>query len=97
MTFSLPPGSQEIILAIAMILTPTPEPYSEAEIAIHFAAGGCDDALAAPRPTGLRSLRQANAAAHGLRLLETVARREADIVQLAYLDDSHLVVEVTPC
>ena len=83
--------------ATAMILTPTPEPYSEAEMAIRFAVGGCDEALAAPRSTSLRSLRQTNAAAHALRLLETVACRETDTVQLAYLDDSHLVVEVTPC
>jgi hypothetical protein len=83
--------------ATAMILTPNPEAYSEARISIRFAVGGCDEALAAPRLASLQPLRQANAAAHALRLLETVARREADSIQLAYLDDSHLVVEVTPC
>ena len=83
--------------ATAMMLTPEPEPYSEARISIRFAVGACDEALAAPRLASLQPLRKTNAAAQALRLLETVARRETDSVQLAYLDDSHLVVEVTPC
>ena len=65
--------STSLPFAAAMMLTPDPEAYSEAQITVRFAGGACNEALAAPCLASLQPLRQANAAAHVLRLLEVVA------------------------
>lgn len=83
--------------ATAMVLTPRPEPFSVAELAIRFTTGRADARASLPRVTALHPLYHTNPAARALRLLETLARREKSVLELDYLDDSHLTVELRPC
>ena len=83
--------------ATAMVLTPRPEPFSLAEIGVRFATGRARKRASQPSLTALHPLFYANPAARALRLLEALARREKSVLELDYLDDSHLHVEFSPC
>ena len=56
--------------ATAMVLTPRPEPFSVAEIAVRFATGRAHERASLPSLATLRPLYQTNPAARALRLLE---------------------------
>jgi hypothetical protein len=83
--------------ATAMVLTPAPEPFSVAEIAVRFATGRAHKRVSLPSVTALHPLYRTNPAARALRLLEVLARREKSVLELDYLEDSHLTVELSPC
>lgn len=81
-------------LGVGLVLTPEPGPNSLAQLGLCHAAQPGEDAM--PRDPGLRPLARGNPAGRGLRLLEALARGEADRFPLAWLD-GRLDIEVTPC
>lgn len=82
--------------AAALVLTRTPAPHWLARLDLTLSnfptedATGMDDAR-------LDTLRNGNPAARSLPLLAAIARQRATPVRLEYLEDQHLLIEVTPC
>jgi hypothetical protein len=86
-----------LAFATAMVLTPGPAPFALAALEVRFKAGRGGPETSEPRLAALRPLYRGNPAARSLRLLESLARREAAAATLPYLDDSHLLLRIEPC
>jgi hypothetical protein len=80
---------------MALILTPHQSGKSLASIEIEFASGQVRETTM--QDIGLEALRRGIPAARSLPLLAALAGRKATHVSLAYLDDNHLNLQVTPC
>jgi hypothetical protein len=79
--------------AIGLVLAPRGTGTAMARISVRYATGRA--AFAPPIAAGLQELPGQNAVANALRLLEAIARGQADEHSLAYLDAA-LDVSVTP-
>ena len=82
--------------AVAMVLTPEALISSLARLDLRFVSAPAPGP-AEPRTADLLPLYRTNPAARSLRLLEALARGEAERVHLEQLEDAHVVVDVTPC
>lgn len=81
--------------AVALVLTPAPEPHALARITASLCnAGTAADRLAEPQ---LEALRAALPAARSLPLLRLLARREPGEVVLDYIGEQRVAVEVREC
>jgi hypothetical protein len=77
----------------ALVLTAREEPASLARLSLAL----CDDPPETLRDPRLEQLRTAIPAARSLPLLRRLARREAGITVLDYLDGQRLVLKIEPC
>jgi hypothetical protein len=80
---------------LALILTPQQSEKSMAAIEVDFVTGKSDET--AMQDAGLEALRLGVPAARGLPLLSAIASGKATQISIAYLDDNHLNIRVTPC
>jgi hypothetical protein len=78
------------------VLTPEPLPTSVARLDLRFVPAPAPGPTE-PRTADLRPLYRTNPAARSLRLLEALARGEAERVHLEQLGDAHVAVDVAPC
>ena len=80
---------------MALILTPQQSSTSFAAIEVEFVAGSSTQ----PRmqDSGLEALRTGVPAARGLPLLAALAGGRETQISIAYLNDNHLNIRVTPC
>ncbi|GAB5605305.1 hypothetical protein TK5_13850 [Sideroxyarcus sp. TK5] len=82
-------------LGMALILTPRKTENSIASIEVELVPGSGQETVM--RDAGLEALRSGVPAARGLPLLAALAGGEAAQVCIAYLDENHLDIRVTPC
>ncbi len=82
--------------AAALVLARTPAPQSLAQLDLTLSDDRSGDATGMA-DARLEALRNGNPAARSLPLLAAIARRRAALVRLDYLEDQHLVLQVTPC
>lgn len=80
---------------MALILTPRQSERSFATIEINFVSGKTHETPT--RDAGLEALRCGVPAARGLPLLAALACGKETLISLAYFDDNHLNIRVTPC
>lgn len=80
---------------MALILTPRQSERSLAAIEVDFVSGKTDETPM--RDTELEVLRCGVPAARGLPLLAALARGKETPISLAYFDNNHLNIRVTPC
>jgi hypothetical protein len=80
---------------MALILTPRQTDKSLAEIDVDFVSGSTDETTM--QESGLEALRHGVPAARGLPLLAALARGKSAQISIAYFDDNHLNIRVTPC
>jgi hypothetical protein len=80
---------------IALILTPRQTEKSFASIELEFVSG---KAQASPmQDAGLEALRRGVPAGQGLPLLAALASGKSEQISIAYFDENHLNLRVTPC
>jgi hypothetical protein len=82
-------------LGMALILTPRKTERSIASLEVELVPGSGQETVM--RDAGLEALRGGVPAARGLPLLAALAGGEAAQVCIAYFDDNHLDIRVTPC
>lgn len=82
--------------AAGFVLAPDNGARALARLEARYVADPAPDGAGEPDASGLRELSRANPAAWSLRLLQALARGEADRFPVALLD-GHLEVEVEPC
>jgi len=82
--------------AAALVLARTPSAHSLAQLDLDLSNDLSDEATGMA-DARLEALRSGNPAARSLPLLAAIARRHAALVRLEYLEDQHLLVQVTPC
>ena len=82
-------------LGMALILTPQQSARSIASIEMDFVSG--KTAETKMQDAGLEALRHGVPAARGLPLLAALASGKSTQISLAYFDDNHLNIRVTPC
>ena len=80
---------------MALILTPRQTGKSLASIELDFVPGKTQETKM--QDIGLEALRRGVPAARGLPLLATLASGKAAQISIAYFDDNHLNLRVTPC
>ena len=80
---------------MALILTPQQSERSLAAIEVDFVSGKTNETAMAD--TGLETLRHNIPAARGLSLLSALASGQDTRISIAYFDDNHLNIRVTPC
>jgi hypothetical protein len=80
---------------MGLILTPQQSDKALAAIEVDFVSGKADETRMLD--AGLEALRRGIPAARGLPLLEALARGKPAQLSIAYLDDNHLNIRVTPC
>lgn len=80
---------------MALILTPRQDEKSLAAIEIDFVSGKTQETKM--QETGLEKLRRGVPAARALPLLAALASSKPTQISMAYLDDNHLNIRVTPC
>ncbi len=80
---------------MALILTPLQTEKSLAAIEVEFVSGNAQETTM--QDAGLEALRRGVPAARGLPLLAALAGSRAGQIKIAYLDDNHLNIRVTPC
>ncbi|MBI4808300.1 MAG: beta-ketoacyl synthase chain length factor [Nitrosomonadales bacterium] len=80
---------------MALILTPRQSEKSLAAIEVGFASGKVQESVM--QDAGLEALRSGVPAARGLVLLQALASGKAAQVRIAYLEENHLDIRVTPC
>jgi hypothetical protein len=80
---------------MALILAPQKSEKSLAEIEVDFISGKAPET--AMQDVGLEALRRGVPAARGLPLLSVLASGKASQIVIAYFDDNHLNIRVTPC
>lgn len=80
---------------MALILTPRQSERSLAAIEVDFVPGRADETRM--KDAELETLRCGIPAARGLPLLSALACGKFTQISLAYLDDNHLNIRVTPC
>jgi hypothetical protein len=80
---------------MALILTPSQTGKSLASIELDFVPGKTQETKM--QDVGLETLRRGVPAARGLPLLATLASGKAAQISIAYFDDNHLNLRVTPC
>lgn len=80
---------------MALILTPRQSERSLAAIEVGFAPGKANETRM--QDTGLEALRSGVPAARGLPLLAALVSGKSSQISLAYFDDNHLNIRVTPC
>jgi hypothetical protein len=80
---------------MALILTPRQTEKSFASIELEFVSGKVQ---ASPmQDAGLEALRRGVPAAQGLPLLAALASGKSEQIRIAYFDENHLNLRVTPC
>ena len=82
--------------AAAFVLARTPAPHSLSQLDLTLSDDRSGEATGMA-DVRLEALRSGNPAARSLPLLAAIARRRAALVRLEYLEDQHLLVQVTPC
>ncbi len=82
--------------AVALVLARAPAPHSLAQLDLTLSNDRSGEATGMA-DARLEALRSGNPAARSLPLLAAIARRRAALVRLEYLEDQHLLVQVTPC
>jgi hypothetical protein len=80
---------------MALILSPRQTEKSIAAIELDFATGKVEETTM--QDAGLEALRSGVPAARGLPLLAALACNNAARIDIAYFDDNHLSLRVTPC
>ncbi len=80
---------------MALILAPHKSEKSLAEIEVDFISGKATETVM--QDAGLEALRRGVPAARGLPLLSALANGNAAQIVIAYFDDNHLNIRVTPC
>lgn len=80
---------------MALILTPRQSERSLAAIEVDFISGKTDEARM--QDAGLEALRGGVPTARGLPLLAALACGKPTQIRLAYFDDNHLNIRITPC
>ncbi len=80
---------------MALVLTPRPSEKSLAVIEVEFASGRTEETKM--QDAGLEALRCGVPAARALPLLLALASGKAAKLSIAYFDDNHLNIRVTPC
>lgn len=80
---------------IALILSPHQSEKSLASVEVDFISGKTQETPM--QDAGLEKLRRGVPAARGLSLLAALASGKAAQISLAYFDDNHLNLRVTPC
>ncbi len=80
---------------MALILTPRQSEKSLAAIEVDFVSGKAHETTM--QDAGLEALRRGVPAARGMPLLTALAQGMATQIGIAYLDDNHLNIRVTPC
>ncbi|MGI4945194.1 MAG: beta-ketoacyl synthase chain length factor, partial [Janthinobacterium lividum] len=80
----------------ALVLTPEREPGSLAALSLRHDSAPADPAREVPRLEALRTVARGNAAARAMRLLESLARQQADRIEVGCLDGS-IIIDVMPC
>lgn len=80
---------------MALILSPRQTEKSIAAIELDFASGKVEETTM--QDAGLEALRSGVPAARGLPLLAAMACNNAARIDIAYFDDNHLSLRVTPC
>lgn len=83
------------VLGMALILTPRQTEKSLAVIEVDFVSGKTRETTM--QSGGLEALRLGVPAARGLPLLAALASGNLAQISIAYLDDNHLNIRVTPC
>jgi hypothetical protein len=83
------------VLGMALILTPRQTEKSLAVIEVDFVSGKTQETKM--QTAGLETLRLGAPAARGLPLLAALASGKAAQISIAYFDDNHLNLRVTPC
>jgi hypothetical protein len=83
------------VLGMALILTPRQTEKSLAVIEVDFVSGKTQETTM--QTAGLETLRLGAPAARGLPLLAALASGKPAQISIAYLDDNHLNIRVTPC
>jgi len=78
-----------------VILTPQQSAKSLAAIEVEFVSGKAAETRMSNAE--LETLRCGVPAARGLVLLEALAKGKPAQINIAYLDDNHLSIRVTPC
>lgn len=81
--------------AMALIFTPRQSDNSLAVIEVNFVSGKTDEATM--QEAGLEALRRGVPAARGLPLLAGLASGKDTQTSIAYFDNNHLNIRVTPC
>jgi len=84
-------------MGVALVVTPGRSDRSVARISLDRASFLTTRAADTMDGVALETLRQAIPAARALPLLQSIARRQARPVALAYLDPMQLAVDVAPC
>jgi hypothetical protein len=82
--------------AAALVLTRTPAPQNLAQLDLTLSNDLTEEATSMD-DARLEALRNGNQAARSLPLLAVIARQRATRVRLEYLEDQHLLIQVTPC
>lgn len=80
---------------MALILTPQQNERSLAAIEVGFLSGKTDETQM--KDAGLEALRRGVPAARGLPLLSALASGNSTQINIAYFDNNHLNIRVTPC
>ena len=80
---------------MGLILTPRQSEKTLAVIEVDFVSGKTQETTM--QAAGLEALRRGAPAARGLPLLAALASAKPAQISIAYLDDNHLSVRVTPC
>lgn len=80
---------------MALILTPRQSKRSLATIEVDFMYGKTGESMM--QDAGLEALRRGVPAARGLPLLSALASGKLAQLSIAYFDDNHLNIRVTPC
>lgn len=80
---------------MALILTPRQNENSLALIELDFVPGRAEETVM--QDSGLETLRCGVPAARGLVLLAALAGGKSTQISMAYFDDNHLNIRVTPC
>jgi len=84
-------------MGIALVLAPQRSERSVARITLPGDRYLTTNAADTMKDPALESLRQTIPAARGLPLLQAIAKVQARLLSLGYLDDVQLAVEVAPC
>ncbi len=82
--------------ACALVLAPEPGDSGSVRLRVRYHAAPATPERAAPRAPGLQALALGNAAARGLRLLESIAATEPDRIEAEMLE-GRLEIDVEPC
>jgi len=80
--------------AFVVGLTPTAQTFAQIDLDL---SNDLSDEATRMDDAGLEALRSGNPAARSLPLLAAIARQSVTLIRLEYLEDQHLLVQVTPC